>query len=48
MTTNKKSTKFFNLDVDEYEVRKKQAEDLGISIDYFIMEFCEIYDVTDE
>jgi hypothetical protein len=48
MTTKKKSTQFFMLDEDEYEARKQQAEEHDVSIDYFIMEFCEIHDIPEK
>jgi len=35
------------LDEDEYEARKQQAEEYDVSIDYFILEFCEIHDIAE-
>jgi hypothetical protein len=35
-------TEFFILTVEQYVENSKLADDLGVSIDYYLSEFCEV------
>ena len=36
-------TQFFILTPEQYEEHVKDADELGISIDYYLDEFCDVY-----
>jgi len=35
-------TEFFILDQQQYDEFYPEAEDVGVSLDYYLMEFCDI------
>lgn len=35
-------TQFFILTLEQYEEHLQEADELGISIDYYLSEFCEV------
>lgn len=39
-------TEFFILTQEQYDEHVKDADELGISIDYYLSEFCEVQDPT--